>query len=166
MDCESDLARDRFHQRDLGARPGPGRRSVGDEDADHPVEHRDRGREDGRRPEPGERVESGQVVGDLGRRLNVADRYGLEPAGGEIRDRQRRGIAGDRAQPLAVPLSRDRHRPAGLAKPDEAAIDPERSPRLLDGDLVQGVDVELGADAPRDLGDDALPVEGVGERRG
>ena len=59
-----------------------------------------------------------------------------------------------------VPLGQDRHRLADLAEPDEGARDVADRPRgLLDGDAERRVDVELGADAPADLGDQALAPE-------
>ena len=100
----------------------------------------------------------------VGRDVRDSDRAALPER--EIRRGQpRRHLGGERLDSLRVPLGRERL--AVLARePDEAARRGEHLPDLAHRRLEDGAHVALGADAPRELGDEPLPLERLRERVG
>ena len=101
----------------------------------------------------------GRVL-ELRRVLDVLDRDGRARPRRQIGDGQCRprpnGLqAGDMPLGCDVP---------SVSEPDQAAVDFERRAGLADGDVEELVDLELGADARGDVGDETLPLQRVGER--
>ena len=103
-------------------------------------------------------------VRDLPGRLRVVhDDRATVPRREVERRKPRRNLL-HRLDPGRIPLGEDRHRLAELAEPDEAARDADRLRRLLDGDAEDGVDVELGTNAPADLCNQPLALDGRPQR--
>ena len=161
VDGEAELPRHRLGERDLLREPARGLAPVEAEHADDPVEHDDRGGEHAAGPELEQQLAAAQAgVLELGRRLDVSDGDRPPVAGGEVEAGEPGRHVPDRPDAGRVPLGQDRHRLADLAEPDEGARDvADRPGRLLDGDAQRGVDVELGANTPSDLRDQALAPE-------
>ena len=161
MDGEAELPRNRLGERDLSREPARGLGPVQAEHADDPVEDDDRGGDDAARPEVEERLATAEArVLELRCRLDVGHVHRPPVAGGEVEAREPGRHVAHRPDSGRVPLGQDGHRLADLAEPDERARDvADRPRRLLDGDAERRVDVELGADAPADLGDQALAPE-------
>ena len=165
VDSEPDLARDRLCDRDVVRAPGRRLGAVEGEDADHPVEDEDRRRDHGARPELDQRLPPTEArVVELRRGEDVGDRHRPPLARGEVGDGQAAGGVADGLDPGRVPFGADGRLFDLVAEPDERAREVERHPDLLDGDTEHRVEVELGAHAPRDLPDEALPREGFLER--
>ena len=162
---DRDLAGHGLGQRDLCFGPRTRLGSVQPEDADHPVEDEDRSREHRERVEVEHALDPSELgVFQGGLRADVADGHRSPFAGREIRDRKPIVGSADRNEALRVPLGANRHRPARLAEPQEAALDAHGLAGLLDGDPQDGLQIELGSNLASDRRHQALPLERLGER--
>ncbi len=164
MDRKPDLARDGLDQRDLGFSPAPLGRAVSGEDADHLVEDEDRRRQDRPRAQGEERLSAAQArVVELGCGHHIRDRDRVTRAEGEVRRGQPLRDVGSRGALVVPPFGGDRHRPAGLTEPDEAARNCERAPGLADGDFQHLLEIQLGAHFSADFSDQPFTGERSGE---
>ena len=160
VDGEAQLPGNRFGEGDLPRKPARRLPPVQAEDADHLVEDDDRGRQRSPRAEVEESLAVAQAgIRDLVGRLVVLDDDRPALPGGEVELRKSRRGVSDRVEPGRVPLGEHRHGLSELAEPDEGARDADRLGRLLDRDAENGVEVELGAHAPPDLGDEPLALQ-------
>ena len=169
VDCEPDLVRDGFGDRDVSVGPRARSGVVQAKHADHPVEDDHRRREDGARAEPVQDLAPAEErVFELRRVAHVGDRDRASLAGREVGGRQAldRFLA-DRRETLGEPLRPHRQPLARLTEPQEAARGTEGAARLGDGHARDGVEIVHGTDAPRDLGHQSLAREGLvqGRRR-
>ncbi len=162
MDGEAELAGDGLGERDLACLPGPDLAPVQAEHPDHAVEDEDRRGDGGKRTqgEEGVRASERGILAELAVRLDVRDGHGAAVARGKVHGRQVRSLVAHRLDSRRVPFCEHGHRLPALAEPDEATRDAaDRLRGLLDGDLEDGVEVELGADATADLRDQPLALE-------
>ncbi len=170
MNREPDLARDRLGDGDVVGAPDRGLRAVEGEDPDDPVEDQNRRGDDRAGAELDECVPASERrVVEVGRDEDVSDDHGSALARGEVRHGKPPGRVSDRLHARRVPLRPHRRVVPRVAEQDEGAGEVEPHPDLRDGDVQDGVEVELRADAPADLGDHPLALErlleGVARRR-
>jgi hypothetical protein len=162
VDGEAELAGDGLGQGDLACLPGPDLAPVQAEHADHAVEDEDRRGDGGERSQGEEGVGAPErgILAELAVRLDICDGHGAAVAGGEVHGRQVRSLVAHRLDPGRVPLCEHGHRLPALAESDEAPRHAaDHLGGLLDGDLEDGVEVELGAHAAPDLRDQPLALE-------
>ena len=166
MEGDPELARDRLDEGDVVVRPAPHHRRVHGERPDHRVEEDDRRRENGTAAKLEQGLAPAQrIVVELWIALHVGDRSRRSLAQGKVRDRQKGRLARvHRLDSLAAPFGPQRRRTSGIPKTYEAALDIERLCRLGEGGVDQSVDVQLGANAARDVRHQALPLQPALER--
>ena len=166
MDRESDLVRHRLGHGDVALRPRTRFRPVHAEHADHPVEDDHRRRQDCPRAESIQRLAAAEErVVELGRRAHVGNGDRAKLTGREVGGRQALdGLISNWLEAFGKPFGAHRQALARLAEPDEAARCAEGAPGLRDRHARDGVEIVDGADAARDLGDQALAGQRLVER--
>ena len=157
------FAGDRLDETDLGRAPLAGDGTVEREHAEQPFLNDDRRREDRAHASLGELANvAGRVRAERGRVEHVCNRDGASGAGAEVRDGEMDVIA-DRRDLVGNPFRCDRP-VALLAEPDEPAGGAERRTNLPEHDRQHLVDVPARAKLERDVRDQPLALERVGER--
>ena len=134
------------------------------EDAEDPLLRHDRRRQHGADTVLGEaaHVTEAAVVG-RGRLEHVRHRDGAPEPGGEVDDREPRRVA-ERRHARRVPLGGETHRVVLVAEPDEAADSVDRDADLLEDGREHLTDVPARPELERDVRDQPLALERVGER--
>ena len=152
---QSDLAGHGLGQRNLLFAPSSGCVAVEREDSDQ------RNGKNGARAEAQKHVTTSErSILELRRRPDILDRHGPAALHREVRNGQTPpGL--HRRQAGALPL-RSRNLTV-RAEPDQASVDAQGKAGLLHCHAQQLVDVQLGANACRDPGDEALAIERLGQ---
>ena len=160
VETEPELPRDRLEERNVGGRPGSRHVPVDRQHADQPVEDDDRRREDRPRAELEQALAATMCsVFELRRGGDVGERDGRAVPHREVGDCEpREAQVADRLEPVFVPLGLHRHRPVGLAQPDEATFRTQRFRHDGDPMLEHRVEVGVGPDPGGELRDDRLAV--------
>ena len=163
VNAEANLPGDCLGQAPLGRRPRTRLGAMECEYADRLFEDDDRGGEDRSRAEPDQELAAAVV--ELGG--HVRDRDRLSHSQRLVRHRELVGDVGrERRDALAGRFGSDRRRLALGTQPHDAPREPERTPDLLDGDAEERIEVELGANLPRDRGDEPFALQRLFEGGG
>ena len=164
-DREPGLGGDRLDEEHGVPAPGARRVAMRREHADRAIPHDDRRRDDGACAERTQLVEPSEgVVLELRGLVEIRDDDGGTGPRRQIRDGQPACPVAERPRAGGVPLRKQRQRAVGVAEPYEAARRAERAPRFLDGRGERGVEIELGAQAPRDPREQPLARKRFAER--
>ena len=105
---------------------------------------------------------SERVIVERARLEDIGDGDGAPDPGTEVDHGQPSHVA-ERRDTVGIPLGRERRRLAGLAEPDEAPHGAHRRADLLQHGRERSVDIPARAELERDVRDQLLTLERVGE---